>query len=62
MAKIIKKPNGGGKKPTGPVWLDKNGKTLRCECGAPRLRGTQLCKKCNTALAKERISIGRREE
>jgi hypothetical protein len=54
--------NTGGKNPTGPVWNNKYGKPLRCECGATRMRGTQLCGKCNRALAKERMSIGRREE
>lgn len=51
----------GGKKATGPVWNNKYGKPLRCECGAARMRGTQLCGKCNRALAKDRMNIGRRE-
>lgn len=30
----------------------KSGKTLKCDCGQPRKRGTQLCPKC----IKERIA------
>ena len=44
----------GGKKATGPVWNNKYGKPLRCECGKVRCKGTQLCRQCNAALAQER--------
>lgn len=50
---------GPTRKPNGPVTLNKYGKSLRCECGKVRCKGTQLCKTCNRELAEERGRSGR---